>query len=292
MSAQAFAEVPIDAVSDYWNRRPCNIRHSPLPVGSREYFDQVEARKYMVEPHIPTFADFAQWKGKKVLEVGCGIGTDTINFARAGALVTAVDLSEESLKVAKQRAQVMGVADRIKFYRANAEHLASVVPHDTYDLVYSFGVIHHTPHPGAVLDQIRTFVGPHTKFKMMVYYRLSWKVLWIMLRYGGLNFKHTSEWVARYSEAQTGCPVTYIYSKAEGRQFMAEHGFEVEETLVDHVFPYKIEEYKQYKYQKVWYFRWMPKPMFRAFERMFGWHLCLTARPSATAAQPTVSQAA
>jgi len=292
MSAQAFAEVPIDAVSDYWNRRPCNIRHSALPVGSREYFDQVEARKYMVEPHIPGFADFAQWKGKKVLEVGCGIGTDTVNFARAGALVTAVDLSEESLKVAKQRAQVMGVADRIKFYRANAEHLASVVPHDTYDLIYSFGVIHHTPHPGAVLDQIRTFVGPHTKFKMMVYYRLSWKVLWIMLRYGGLNFSQTSEWVARYSEAQTGCPVTYIYSKKEGRQFMAEHGFEVEETLVDHVFPYKIEEYKQYKYQKVWYFRWMPKPVFRAFERMFGWHLCLTARPSAAAAKPSAAQAA
>ena len=63
-----------------------------------------EKRKYFVEPHIPAFAQFERWKGKKVLEVGCGIGTDAINFARAGARVTAVDLSDESLKLAKQRA--------------------------------------------------------------------------------------------------------------------------------------------------------------------------------------------
>src|SRR6266498_5710922 len=96
-------------VQRYWNARPCNIRHSPKPVGSREYFDEVEARKYLVEPHIPAFAEFERWAGKRVLEVGCGIGTDSINFARAGAELTAVDLSGESLRVAEQRADVMGV---------------------------------------------------------------------------------------------------------------------------------------------------------------------------------------
>ena len=96
----------IQTVQSYWNARPCNIRHSPLPIGTKEYFDEVEKRKYFVEPHIPGFAQFERWKGKKVLEVGCGIGTDTINFARGGALVTAVDLSEESLKIARQRAKV------------------------------------------------------------------------------------------------------------------------------------------------------------------------------------------
>src|SRR4029077_17454040 len=118
-----FTEVEIARVRDYWNERPCNIHHSTAPVGTKEYFDQVEWRKYMVEYHIPGFADFERWRGKKVLEIGCGIGTDTMNFARHGAQVTSVDLSEKSIALAKQRAQVFGLEDRIRFIQANAEHL-------------------------------------------------------------------------------------------------------------------------------------------------------------------------
>ena len=65
-----FAEVEIARVRDYWNDRPCNIRHSTAPVGTKEYFDEVEARKYFVEYHIPEFAEFERWRGKKVLEIG------------------------------------------------------------------------------------------------------------------------------------------------------------------------------------------------------------------------------
>lgn len=65
MRKAVFEHVPIERVQDYWNRRPCNIRHSPKPVGTREYFDEVEARKYFVEPRIPRFVDFPRWKGKK-----------------------------------------------------------------------------------------------------------------------------------------------------------------------------------------------------------------------------------
>src|SRR3954469_19881138 len=118
-----FETVPIDSVRTFWNARPCNIRHSQKPVGSKEYFDEVEARKYFVEPHIPAFADFARWRGKRVLEVGCGIGTDTINFARNGADVTVAELSDESMKVAQQRAEVFGLSDRIQFHSGNAEEL-------------------------------------------------------------------------------------------------------------------------------------------------------------------------
>ena len=117
----AFAETSIERVRDYWNSRPCNLRHSTAEVGTRQYFDQVEARKYLVEPHIPGFADHQRWAGKRVLEIGCGLGTDTINFARAGARVTAVDLSGRSLDLARQRAQVFGLADRVDFVEGNAE---------------------------------------------------------------------------------------------------------------------------------------------------------------------------
>ena len=278
-TSTSFPETPISAVREYWNARPCNIRHSTKPVGTREYFDEVEARKYMVESHVPGFADFERWKGKKVLEIGCGIGTDTINFARHGAQVTAVDLTEKSLEVARQRAQVFGLQDRIQFYQANAERLSETVPVEKYDLVYSFGVIHHTPHPENVLDQIRKYVTPESTLKIMVYNRWSWKVLWILFGYGKGQVWKMNRLIADYSEAQTGCPVTYSYSRTGGRKLLEDHGFRVTNVMVDHIFAYEISEYVQYRYKKVWYFRMLPNFVFRALERLFGWHLCLTAKP-------------
>lgn len=273
-----FVDVQIDKVRDFWDEQPCNIRHSPSPVGSREYFDEVEVRKYLVEPHIPRFADFPRWAGKSVLEIGCGIGTDTIDFARHGARVTAVDISAKSLAIARRRAEVYGLDDRITFHHGNAEELTRFVPVAPYDLVYSFGVIHHTPHPERVLDEVRRYTRPGSAVKVMVYHRYSWKVLWILMRYGGGRFWRLEDLVAAYSEAQTGCPITYTYGRASGRALMEHAGFRVVDVSVDHIFPYRIEDYVKYQYVKTWYFARLPHPMFRALERLFGWHLCLTAR--------------
>jgi 2-polyprenyl-3-methyl-5-hydroxy-6-metoxy-1,4-benzoquinol methylase len=280
MNSAAFDESSIAEVSAYWNARPCNIRHSSKSVGSREYFDEVEARKYFVESHIPGFADFERWKGKKVLEIGCGIGTDTINFARHGAQVTAVDLTEKSLDIARERAKVFGLQDRIRFIQANAEKLSDYVPMETYDLVYSFGVIHHTPHPEHVLQEIRKYLGPQSQIRIMVYNRWSWKVLWILFGYGKGQFWKLDRLIAEHSEAQTGCPVTYSYSRRDGRRLLEQNGFRVTKTMVDHIFPFRIPEYVRYQYKMVWYFRWMPRPLFRLIQRLFGWHLCLTASPA------------
>ena len=274
-----FEHTPLARVSAYWNARPCNIRHSPKPVGTKEYFDEVEARKYCVESHIPRFAEFERWSGKKVLEIGCGIGTDTINFARHGAQVTAVDLTEKSLEVARQRARVFGIEDRIRFIQANAEELSASVPVESYDLVYSFGVIHHTPHPERVIEQIRKYVKADSSIRIMVYNRWSWKVLWIALIYGKGQVWKLDRLIAEYSEAQTGCPVTYSYSRASGSRLLEDHGFRVTRSFVDHIFPYSIPEYVQYRYKKVWYFRWLPSGVFRCLERLLGWHLCLIAEP-------------
>ena len=274
---EQFVNVPIGDVRDYWNRRPCNVRHSQAEVGTKEYFDQVEARKYMVEPHIPAFADFARWKGKKVLEIGCGIGTDTINFTRAGASVTAVDLSSESLSLAKKRAEVFGFSDKIKFYEANAERLNDFVPAEQFDLVYSFGVIHHSPHPEAIISQIRdNFSATGTTLKLMVYYRYSWKVLWMLLQEKG-RFWRLDDIIAKHSEAQTGCPVTYSYSKETVKDLIGD-GFEVNNSFVEHIFPYQIAKYVKYEYEKEWYWKMLPESVFHGMEKRFGWHLCVTAR--------------
>ena len=272
-----FTDVEISRVRDYWNSRPCNIRHSTAPIGTKEYFDQVEARKYFVEYHIPVFAEFPRWRGKKVLEIGCGIGTDTINFARAGAQVTTVDLSDKSMELARTRAAVFGLEDHIRFCPGNAEQLSAFVPVEPYDLIYSFGVIHHTPHPDAVLDQLRQYTRPGTTLKVMVYHRHSYKVASILLTEGKGQFWKLQDLVAKNSEAQTGCPVTYTYTRREGRALLERHGFRVTNIQVEHIFPYRISDYVKYQYVKEWYFRWMPQPLFRTLERCLGWHLCLTA---------------
>jgi ubiquinone/menaquinone biosynthesis C-methylase UbiE len=275
-----FSQITVEQVRNYWDQRPCNIRHSPKPVGTREYFDEVEARKYFVEPHIPKFADFEHWRGKRVLEIGCGIGTDTVNFARHEAMVTAVDLSPQSLELARQRVAVYGLQNQVRFYSGSAEELSSFVPVEAYDLIYSFGVIHHTPHPERVVEQMRKYARPGTVVKLMVYYRPSWKVFWILMGYGKGQFWRLREMVAKHSEAQTGCPVTYTYTRAEGRELIESSGFRTTDVFVDHIFPYRIPEYVKYEYVKAWPWSWTPQAAFRWMEQHFGWHLCLTAEAS------------
>lgn len=274
---EAFANVSIDDVRSYWDRRPCNVRHSPAPVGTREYFDQVEARKYFVEPHIPGFAQFERWSGQTVLEIGCGIGTDTVNFARAGAHVTAVDLSAESIAIARQRVKTFGLEDRVRFHHGNAEVLSQEVPARPYDLIYSFGVLHHTPHPERAFAELRKFTRPGTTLKVMVYNRWSYKVLSILVREGRGRLWNVDRLIAEHSEAQFGSPVTYTYTRRSGRELLQRHGFTVTDCRVDHIFPYQIPKYLKYEYEREWWLRFLPTPVFRGVERAAGWHLLLTS---------------
>ncbi len=260
-------------VREFWNRRPCNIRHSRRPVGTREYFDEVETRKYLVEPHIPRFAQFERWKGKKVLEIGSGIGTDAINFARSGADLTVVELSEKSLEICRKRFEVYGLAAR--FYCGNAEELGDFVPIEPQDLIYSFGVIHHTSQPKKVFEEIKRFCHSETELRVMLYSKWSWKVFWIVLKYGKGAFWRARELVRRYSEAELACPVTHYYSFHDIRDLM--RGFRIVEMHKDHIFPYVVERYVNYEYEWVWYFRLVPRPLFRWLEHTLGWHTLVLA---------------
>ena len=271
-----FASVSLDQVRDYWNRRPCNLRHSKKEVGSKEYFDEVEARKYFVEPHIPGFADFAQWKGKRVLEIGCGLGTDTINFARAGANVVALDYSDVSLDLASKRAWAFGLSDKIRFVHGNAEELASLVPAGPYDLVYSFGVIHHTPNPERVISQLQKLMGPGSELRLMVYAKISYKTLWLMHTEGPWEIGALDPLVAKNSEAQTGCPVTYTYTRKGLDRFLK--GFEITEAKKSHIFTWDVEHYIKHEYvrDKVW--QGVSEQDLAEWEEELGWHWLVKAK--------------
>lgn len=258
----------INKVRNYWNARPCNIKHSNETVGTKIYFDEVEQKKYFVEPHIPHFAQFDRWKGKRVLEIGCGIGTDSINFARAGAELTCVDLSEESLNLCKKRFEVYGL--KARFILANAEEIAQYVKNETFDLIYSFGVIHHSPNPKAIMQSIKDLCHKDTEVKIMVYSFISYKTLEAWLTNGwrfGFNFKKSIQY---YAEAQLGCPVAYTYTR-KGLDDLFE-GYQITKAAKDHIFPYVIKHYIDKKYKRRWFFKALPSSWFHWLETKLGWH--------------------
>jgi 2-polyprenyl-3-methyl-5-hydroxy-6-metoxy-1,4-benzoquinol methylase len=254
----------INEVENFWDLRPCNIKHSNAEIGTIEYFNEVERRKYFVEPHIVDFANFDNWSGKKVLEVGCGIGTDAVNFARNGAIYTGIELSKESLTLAKKRFELFNLTGT--FLKGNAEELDNVLEDVKYDLIYSFGVLHHTPNLSLALRQIRNYCHEKSTIKIMVYSSNSYKQKMIE---AGLD----------QPEAQYGCPIANTYQKDEIIEILKESGIKVTSIYQSHIFPYQIEQYKNYQYLKQPWFESMPAEVFEVLEKNFGWHLLIDAEP-------------
>lgn len=270
-----------DSIRRYWDRRPCNIRHSAIDFSEYPhlYSQQVSSRKYHVEPHIPAFADFPHWRGKSVLELGCGIGTDTLSFAAHGAKVVAIDISAKSLEVAQKRAEAMGQDKNIVFVQGNIEQLYKIdeISGRKFDLVYSFGALHHTPRPGRSLWQARHYMHRDSILKIMIYHRYTFKTLSALRHWRpGMS---TDDAVAMVSEAQSGCPITHTYTKDSAAVLLRD--FEILDMHVDHIFPYQIQSYVNYQYVLQWYWKVLPPLIIRWLERHFGWHLLITAKKKA-----------
>src|SRR6266571_5136073 len=159
-----------ERVREFWQAHPCGTKFTDAEIGTREFFDRVEQHRYEKEWHIPDAADFAGAKGLRVLEIGCGIGTDGLQFARAGAIYTGVDLTNAAIDLARKNFDSAGLHG--EFRVADAEHLD--FPNQSFDIVYSHGVLHHTPDIGAAVREIHRVLKPGGRAIVMLYHRGSY----------------------------------------------------------------------------------------------------------------------
>jgi SAM-dependent methyltransferase len=249
-------------IRDYWNNQPCNVRHSKNTPGSLEFFQDVSARRYRVEPHIPEFAGFYLWQGKQVLEIGPGIGSDAAEFARNGADYYGIDYSDESVKLAQQRFKVEELEGT--FVCGDSSDIESYSTLPKMDLVYSYGVIHHFPAIDRIIDNVYNILKPGGEFRFMVYAKNSWKQA--MINKGLDQF-----------EAQAGCPYAKSYTKDDILDLLGDK-FQLERLRQDHCFMYNVDAYKQGRYELEPWFEAMPEAMREAVKEYLGWHLLVKAR--------------
>lgn len=250
----------INNIVTYWDNQPCNILNSIGAVGTREYFDKNSENRYFVEPHIKTFADFSNYKNKRVLEIGCGIGSDGAEFAKHGANYIGIDISQNSLDIAKKRFDVYNLSGEFHKISGDDTQLTKL---GKFDLVYSFGVIHHYPNVQAIIDNVYNLLNDTGVFKFMVYATHSWKNAMIK---AGLD---------RY-EAQDNCPLANTYTTEELQKLLGEKFVNIN-IIQDHCFMYNVPDYKQRKYTLESWFQAMPVEMRQAIKQYLGWHLLVTA---------------
>src|ERR1043166_3132475 len=159
-----------ERVRAFWQEHPCGSKFSDAEIGTREFFDRVEQHRYEKEWHIPAAAGFASTRGLKVLEVGCGVGTDGLQFARAGADYTGVDLTEAAVGLARNNFASAGTPG--EFRMSDAENLDFA--DESFDGVYSHGVLHHTPDIEAAVREIHRVLKPGGRAIVMLYHRGSY----------------------------------------------------------------------------------------------------------------------
>lgn len=156
-------------MNGFWSEYQPGFRFTDFAPGSIDFYREVERERYALEPHIPSLARFDERQGWNVLEVGCGVATDGVQFARAGAIYTGVDASSRAIELAERRFALEGAEGR--FLQAEAACLP--FPDETFDLVYSHGVIHHFAETAEAVAEFHRVLRPGGEAVVMVYHRSS-----------------------------------------------------------------------------------------------------------------------
>jgi SAM-dependent methyltransferase len=240
-------------VRDYWNHHIHDLEISTHPVGSAGFFADLDRYHFEKLHHLLRLVDFDGYSGKRVLEVGCGGGTDLVRFAKGGAVATGVDLSSSAIDLARANVAQQGLSADLR--EADGEHLP--FPDDAFDVVYAHGVVQYTADDRALVDECRRVLKPGGMAVFQVYNRISW-----------LNALSK---VMKVPLEHEDAPVLKRYSAAEFRALL--NGFR-DVRIVEERFPVKSRLHGGWKGALfntffVGAFNALP----RAWVRRFGWHL-------------------
>jgi ubiquinone/menaquinone biosynthesis C-methylase UbiE len=160
----------ITAISAYWDEHIHDLEIASHPIGTAGFFQELDEYRFDKLRYLPEVVDFNAFKGKTVLEVGCGVGIDLVRFAKAGAKVTGVDLSPTAVQLTKQNFSQQNLTAELMVMNGEALQLAD----DTFDFVYAHGVLQYTADPNQMVNEIHRVLRPDGQAIIMVYNTYSW----------------------------------------------------------------------------------------------------------------------
>ena len=240
-------------VRTYWDRHIHDLDITKHPVGSRGFFDDLDQYHFEKLHHLLRLVDFDGYRGRSVLDVGCGAGVDLARFARGGAAVTGVDLAPSAIDLARTNFAQQGLHGR--FEVADGEALP--FPDNSFDMVFAHGVVQYTANPRRLVEECRRVLKPGGQAVFQVYNRISWLNALGKLMSVGLEHEDA--------------PVLLKFSIGEFRRLVA--GFR-DVRIVAERFPVKSRLHGGWKGMLfntffVGAFNALPRPLVRRF----GWHL-------------------
>jgi SAM-dependent methyltransferase len=217
-----------DAVRQYWDKAACG-ENLYLAGTSREEYARQAAIRYELEPYIARFAGFEKTAGKRVLEIGVGLGADHQRFAEAGADLSGIDLTERAIEHTRDRFSIFHLISNLQV--GDAEHLP--FEDECFDVVYSWGVIHHSPNTRLAVAEVHRVLRRGGEAKVMIYHKWSLVGWMLWIRYALLRGRPFTSLRAIYAN-HLESPGTKAYSVAEARSLFSVFSEVRIETVLTH----------------------------------------------------------
>jgi len=225
--------VSLDSVRSYWQANPVAAAGVDAILGTPEFFASFDKLREddACEPYelSDQIHGYSSSSGLKVLDVGCGNGYVLSRYARQGAEVTGVDLTGTAIDLSRRRFALENLPGT--FLETDGETLP--FPDNSFDIVCSMGVLHHTANPAPMVSEMHRVLRPGGRCIVMLYNRHSWKtvVLMRMRRLFDPQFKGKTQQEALNYNDGPNCPLAVVYSEREAKELLkAFRGFDVIKT--------------------------------------------------------------